>query len=92
MKKVYITIIASGLVAAVASAGTSVNVDFATAYVFRGATVVDELVVQPGVEVDGFGIPAEAGSLALGVWGNAAPFADGYDNLTETDWYLVYTL
>ena len=46
MKKVYITIIASGLVAAVASAGTSVNIDFASAYVFRGVTVFDDLVIQ----------------------------------------------
>ena len=92
MNKVYITIIASGLVAAVASAGTSVTVDFASAYVFRGITVVDDLVVQPGIEVDGFGLKEEYGSIALGVWGSTAPFEDTYNNLHETDWYAVYAL
>ena len=92
MKKVYITIIASGLVAAVASAGTSVNIDFASAYVFRGVTVFDDLVIQPSVEVDGFGMPEEYGTIALGVWGSTAPYSDSYDKLHETDWYLSYTL
>jgi uncharacterized protein (TIGR02001 family) len=92
MKKVIVTIIASGLVASVVYAGTSVTVDFASAYVFRGATAVDDLVVQPGIEVDGFGLDEEYGSIALGVWGSAAPFEDTYNNLRETDWYAVYTL
>ncbi len=92
MKKLIVTAMASGLVAAVASAGTSVGVDFASAYVFRGITVVDDLVVQPGIEVDGFGLKEECGSIALGVWGSTAPFEDTYNNLHETDWYVVYTL
>lgn len=92
MKKVFVTIVATGLIASIASAGTSVTVDFASAYVFRGATVVDDLVVQPGIEVDGFGVPEEYGSIALGVWGSAAPFEDTYNNLHETDWYVVYAL
>lgn len=92
MKKIMVTIVASGLIASVASAGTSVTVDFASAYVFRGTTVVDDLVVQPGIEVDGFGLNEEYGSIALGVWGSTAPFEDSYNNLHETDWYAVYTL
>lgn len=92
MKKVIVTAMTSGLIAAVASAGTSVSVDFASAYVFRGITVVDDLVVQPGIEVDGFGLKEECGTIALGVWGSTAPFEDDYNNLHETDWYVVYTL
>lgn len=92
MKKVIVTIIASGLIASVSSAATSVTADFATAYVFRGITVVDDLVVQPGIEVDGFGWPEEYGSIALGAWGSTAPFEDSYNNMRETDWYVVYTL
>jgi len=92
MKKIIVIAMASGLAATIASAGTSVNVDFASAYVFRGATVVDDLVVQPGIEVDGFGLKEECGTIAIGVWGSSAPFEDTYDNLHETDWYAVYTL
>ena len=92
MKKVIVTLMASSLVAMAASAGTSVNVDFASAYVFRGVTVVDDLVVQPGIEVDGFGMPEEYGNIAIGAWGSTAPFSDTYDNLHETDWYISYTL
>jgi len=90
MRKVIVTAVASSLVAMVASAATSVNVDFASAYVFRGITVVDDLVVQPGIEVDGFGLREECGSIALGVWGSTAPFEDTYNNLHETDWYISY--
>ncbi len=92
MKKVIVTTLASSLVATIASAGTSVTADFASAYVFRGTTVVDDLVVQPGIEVDGFGLKDEYGSIDLGVWGSTAPFWDTYDNLHETDWYAAYTL
>lgn len=92
MKKIIITALASSLVASIASAGTSVNVDFASAYVFRGITVVDDLVVQPSIEVDGFGLNEEYGSIAFGVWGSTAPFWDTYNNLHETDWYVAYAL
>jgi len=92
MKKIIVMTMASSLIATIASAGTSVNVDFASAYVYRGQTLVDDLVMQPGIEVDGFGMKEECGTITLGVWGSAAPFSDTYDNLHETDWYLVYTL
>lgn len=92
MKKVMIAAVASSLVAMVASAGTSVGVDFASAYVYRGITVVDDLVVQPAIEVDGFGLNEKYGSIALGVWGSTAPFEDTYNNLHETDWYVAYSL
>jgi hypothetical protein len=68
MKKIIATVMAAGLVAGVASAG-SVTADFASAYVFRGVTLNDEAVFQPGVE-SGLPIPEEYGSLTIGAWGN----------------------
>ena len=49
MKKVIATTMAAFLVAQVASA-VSASVDFASAYVFRGETVNDGFVIQPGLE------------------------------------------
>ena len=92
MKKVIAVAVASSLVAMAASADTRVNVDVASAYVYRGVTEVDDLVVQPSIEVSGFGMPEEYGTIAFGAWGSTAPFEDSYDNLHETDWYLTYTL
>lgn len=92
MKKFVVIPAAIMLAASSAIAGANFNMDIASAYVFRGITVVDDLVVQPNVELSGFGLGEEYGSIAFGVWGSAAPFEDTYDNLHETDWYLVYTL
>jgi uncharacterized protein (TIGR02001 family) len=92
MKRLLAVTAASGLIAATTVAEVSVTMDVASAYVFRGTTAVDDLVVQPGIEVSGFGLKEECGSIALGVWGSTAPFWDTYDNLHETDWYAVYTL
>lgn len=95
MRKFMTVLATTGLVAGSAIAGASFSADFATAHVFRGQTVVDELVVQPGVELDGFGMPEEYGNIALGIWGTTAPFNDdtpSYDSIYETDWYINYTL
>ena len=92
MKRMITIMISAGIVSGAAFAEVAVTVDTATAYVFRGATVVDELVVQPGIEVSDFGMPEEYGSISLGVWGSMAPFMDTYDNLHETDWYVAYSL
>ena len=92
MKKMIIATMATGLVASMASAEVAVTADIASAYVFRGITVVDDLVVQPGIEVGDFGLPEEYGAISLGVWGSTAPFEDTYNNLHETDWYLSYAL
>ena len=95
MNKFVTAVVATGLVTSSAMAGANLTTDIATAHVFRGATVVDSLVVQPNIELSGFGIPEEAGSLALGAWGSTAPFDDStpsFDSIYETDWYLAYTL
>ena len=96
MNKYITTTVAIGLIASGAFAGADFTVDFANAHIFRGATIVDEFVVQPGVKLSGFGMPEEYGSIALGAWGSTAPFdgdsAGSYDSIYETDWYLAYSL
>lgn len=92
MKKVLTAAIATSLMAGSAMAGASLGLDFANAHVFRGGTRSDEFVIQPSVELSGFGMPAEYGELALGAWSSKAPFSDNQDTFYETDWYLSYML
>jgi len=96
MKKMIIAAMAMGLVAGSALAGSSASVDFASAYVFRGQTLNDGFVVQPGIEIDGFGLSEGCGSLALGTWGNfdvdePSPGAASSE-FSEIDWYVSYGL
>ncbi len=97
MKKIIVTTMAIGMAASYAMAGASVTADFASAYVFRGTTVNDGFVIQPGVETDGLGLPEEYGALAVGVWGNI-DIADPYDGgqqtsqFSEIDMYGSYSL
>ena len=76
--------------------GANLAVDIGSAYVYRGVTVIDELVVQPSLELHGFGMPEQYGVIAVGVWGSMAPFNDDpgldYDTMFETDWYINYAL
>lgn len=93
MKKVLTAAVVTTLVAGNAMAGAGLAVDFANAHIFRGATVVDEFVIQPTAELSGFGMPEEYGEFVLGAWGSAAPFgADAISTPYETDWYLTYML
>lgn len=97
MKKMIVTTMAAGLVAAVASADVGVTMDFASAYVFRGVTLNDGPVVQPGIEASGFEVPEEYGSVAFGAWGNydINDYASGAvagSSFQETDWYVSYGL
>ena len=92
MKKVLTVAVATGLVAGSAFAGASASVDFSNAYVYRGTTVSDKFNIQPTVELSGFGMPEEYGSVTLGAWGTLAPFEDIYDTPYETDWYVSYAL
>ena len=76
-------------VAGARAADASVSVDLASAYVFRGLTLNDGLVVQPGLAVSG--LPFD-----LGVWGNLD--IDDYDGglkdgqFSELDIYGSYAL
>ena len=96
MKKIIVAAMAAGLAASVATAEVGVTLDFASAYVFRGVTLNDGAVFQPGIEASGFEIPEEYGSLAFGAWGNYD--IDDYggnvgsSTFQETDWYFSYGL
>jgi uncharacterized protein (TIGR02001 family) len=96
MKKIITTTLAAGLVAGVAMAEVSTTFDFANAYVFRGITLNDGAVFQPGIEATGLGVPETWGSVTVGAWGNV-DLSDSYtgassSSFQETDWYGSYTL
>jgi len=95
MKKLIIMTIAAVSVAVAAQAAdVSTTVDFASAYVFRGVTLNNGLVMQPGAEISGFPIDEAYGSVAIGIWGNYDindEDRDGSD-LSEIDYYISYTL
>ncbi len=75
--------------AGLADDGARVTLDVASANVFRGATLNDGLVVQPGLEVTLYG-------LTFGAWGNLD--LDDYDGTVEKkqfgeiDLYLSYAI
>jgi uncharacterized protein (TIGR02001 family) len=64
-KAILMTVMMAGVAVAGAARGAeaSASLDVASAYVFRGATFNDGLVLQPGLEVAGL-------PITLGVWGN----------------------
>ena len=92
MKKTIITTMAAAMAASVATAGVGVSMDFASAYVYRGSTFLDGASFQPGVEVDGFGLAEEYGSVAAGVWGSCDLEGDASSTFQETDYYVSYGL
>ena len=75
---------------AVYGAEASLSLDVASAYVFRGTTYNDGVVLQPGLEVGGLG------GLTVGTWGNLD--LDDYDGavadaqFSEVDLYGSYAL
>ncbi len=95
MRKTMMTTLAACLIASMASAEVYLTTDFASAYVFRGATLNDGLVVQPGFAATGLGLPEKYGMILLGVWGNYSindyGGSDG-SNFSEIDWYGSYYL
>lgn len=72
------------------AADASVSLDVASAYVFRGATLNDGTVLQPGLEVSGLG------GLSIGTWANLD--IDDYNNtlassqFSEVDLYGSYAI
>jgi len=93
-KRLLIMTLAACAAVAVQAADVSTYVDFASAYVFRGATFNNGLVMQPGAEISGFPIDEACGSLAIGIWGNYdLDDNDGEgSDFSEIDYYLSYTL
>lgn len=93
MKKAIIMMVAVLAAGVVSAADVSLSADFASAYVFRGVTLNNGLVFQPGAEVSGFPIPEEYGSVAFGVWGNYDIDRIGNNkSLSEVDYYISYAL
>jgi hypothetical protein len=89
------------LMAAVLAAGVAyavdVNVsgtaDFASAYVWRGITVNDGWVMQPGASLSGL-IPADYGVVTFGTWANYDIEKNANDKreFSEVDYYATYAL
>lgn len=84
------SVIIAGVVGA-SAADVDVGVDFASAYVFRGATLNDGFVAQPYLEASGIG------GFTIGTWSNfdlddnAGGSPEG-GNFSEVDYYLSYDL
>lgn len=95
MKKIIaVMVVAMAAAVAAQAADVSAYVDFASAYVFRGVTLNNGPVMQPGVEVSGFPIDEQYGSLAVGIWANydlQKVGGEGRD-FSEIDYYLSYSL
>ena len=69
------------------AADVSMSLDLASAYVFRGYTFSDSLVLQPGLEI--------ATPVTVGVWGNLDTedyFADTSGQFIEIDIYAAYDI
>lgn len=95
MKRFVTMAAAVGFVTGSALAGANMTVDVGSSHVFRGQTVTEDLVIQPTVELSGFGMNETNGVITVGVWGSTAPFNDDVlplDHIYETDWYVNYTL
>lgn len=91
MKNMMMAVVAGMMTisAAMAEAEITLSVDVASAYVFRGVTSNDGVVLQPGME-------AAIGAFTVGVWGNMD--LDDYDGareknqFSEIDIYASYAL
>lgn len=97
MKKIAITMMVATMVAGTArAADVSATADFASAYIFRGVTLNDGLVFQPGAKISGFPIPEEYGSIAVGTWANYDISDYGglmkKNQFSEVDYYATYVL
>ncbi len=94
MKKGTLLLIAAlGFAGAAHAADVSAGVDFASAYVFRGVTLNDGFVMQPGAEISGFPIDEKYGSLAIGIWANYdINDIGGGSEFSEVDYYIAYSL
>jgi len=62
--------VALGMVGLVRAADVNVSADLASSYIFRGATMNEDPVVQPGVTISGMKIGDTVLPVTLGSWGN----------------------
>lgn len=93
-KKLIIIMVAALTAGGIRAAEVSASADFASAYIWRGATVNDGLVFQPGAAISGLPIPEQYGAVTLGTWANydIAENVNGESEFSEVDYYLTYTL
>ena len=93
MMMIMAAVLAAGVAHAV-DVNVSGTADFASAYVWRGITVNDGTVFQPGASISGFSIPAEYGAVTLGTWANydIEHNANGKHEFSEVDYYATYAL
>lgn len=73
----------AALAAAATTATAGVDISIASAYIFRGVTFEDDVVIQPGFET------SIIGDVTVGTWGN---FNTDASEFTEIDYYLSYDL
>jgi hypothetical protein len=96
MRKAGLMMMAALIAGIVHAADVSVSADFASAYIFRGVTLNDGLVFQPGAEISGFPIPEKYGSITIGTWGNYDMTTYGgaltKSEFSEVDYYSTYAL
>lgn len=95
MKKRMMMLMTAVLIAgAVHAANVSATADFASAYIWRGVTVNDGFVFQPGAAIAGLPIPEQYGAVSFGTWANydIEDNAAGEGGFSEVDYYLTYTL
>ena len=79
MKK-FICLTSAALAATALTASAQVTVDVVNAYIFRGATINDEVNVQPG-----FGTTILGGAVNVGTWGNYNTDSSQFD---EVDFFF----
>ncbi len=96
MKSLVIAgVLAWGLCGRAQAAEVGVSVDFASDYVFRGVTLNNGMVLQPGLEVSGFKVGETDIPLTLGVWGNLdleRYYGNESGKFSEVDLYVSYDL
>jgi len=80
----FIALTSAALAAVAVTASAEVAVDVTSAYIFRGATVNDEVNVQPGFETTAFG-----DAIGVGTWANFNTDSSEFD---EIDYYFSYSL
>lgn len=74
--KKFIALSTAALAAVAATASAQLAVDIASAYVFRGGTINDEINVQPGFDTSIFG-----GSTTVGTWANYNTDTSAFDEI-----------
>jgi uncharacterized protein (TIGR02001 family) len=82
--KKFIALTSAAIAAVALTASAQVAVDVASAYVFRGATINDEINVQPGFDTSIFG-----GAVSVGTWANFNTDTSEFD---EIDYFFGYTI